>query len=139
MPVALLIIGIVLAITAFRGTYGQLGNLLIGDFTNKNNFLVWIGALVIVGMIGYIPNMEKPSRAFLGLILLVIFLKNGGVFSQFSGALQSARAQPKPTNQEPQFTSALPIQITGGGGNPLSSLTGAARSGISSALGAFGG
>jgi hypothetical protein len=138
MPIALVIIGIVLAVTAFRGTYGDLGNLVIGDLTGgKDSFLVWLAAIVIVGMAGYIPKAETPARAFLALIILAMLLSNSGVFAKFVSAVQSAQAQPAPANQEPPFKGALPISISGAGGGSSALGQASQAAGIAKTIGGF--
>lgn len=133
MPLALLIIGVVLAVTAFRNTYKDVGTLLVGDLTGSGNFLVWIGAIAVVGMAGYIQPLKYPSRLFLALILLVMLLSNNGFFQQFANALKSAQAQPATATPEPQLQGPLPIAISGGGsaagGSPIGALASAATGG----------
>lgn len=86
MPFALLIIGITLLVSAVRGTYTDLDKLVVGEFkgnTAQSNFLYWIVAILIVGMIGYVESLQSFSRAFLALIIIVLFLHNKGFFSNF--------------------------------------------------------
>lgn len=90
MPFALLFIGVVLAIAAYNGTQGVLSSQLKKDLSGETGFVYWIAAIMIVGAIGYIRPMETVSRSFLALILVVMFLVNGGFFTQFNAALKSA-------------------------------------------------
>lgn len=93
MPFALILIGLILIIAAARGTLGRLGELLKEDLTGNSNFLYWIVAIGIVGMIGYAKSAEKFSRAFLALILLAMILRNGkGFFSQLMDSLKVINA-----------------------------------------------
>lgn len=131
MPLALLIVGIIIAVTAFRNTYRDVGTLVVGDLTGAGNFLVWIGAIVIVGAAGYIEPLKYPSRLFLGLIILAMFLSNKGVFAQFTSALQGAQQQQTPITPEPSLPGALPVSISGGG-------AGGAAGAIGGAAGAVG-
>ena len=127
MPLAFLIIGIAIGVTAFRGTYAQLGTLVANDFTGSNSFLVWLGAILAIGLIGYIPGLEKPSRLMIALLLLVVFLKNGGFFDKFKQAVSSAQPTAATSNVQ-QVSGPAPVQIqtTGsGGGGGLGSLIGA--------------
>lgn len=88
MPLGLLIIGAVLAVSALRGTERDLGTLVAGDFTGAGNFGYWIAALAIVGGLGYIPGIQGPARALLALIVIVFVLANGtGFFSQLQSAI----------------------------------------------------
>jgi hypothetical protein len=104
MPFVLVIIGTVLLVASVKNTYGLttpagtpgLGALLINDFTGANNFVFWFAAILIIGAIGYIDKLKPISNAFLFLVIIVLFLKQGnpsgiggGFFSQFTSALQS--------------------------------------------------
>lgn len=94
MPFVLLIIGIVLLISGVRATQDTLFSLVKGDFTGSDNFIYWLGAILIIGAIGYIPKVKPISTALLVLVIVVLFLKKGdatglggGFFSQFTKAL----------------------------------------------------
>lgn len=127
MPLALLIIGIMLAVSALRGTEEQLGTLIVGDITG--GFLTWVAAIVAIGALGYVPQLQLPSRMLLALVLLVLLLKNGtGFFSQF----QQQFANPQTINAPalPAAPGPLTVQVTtsgtGGSGGILGAITGAA-------------
>lgn len=92
MPFALLVIAILLVVTGARGTYPQLKTLLIQDFTGQHNFLNWIVALGAVGLLGYVPDLQKFSRAMLALIIICLFLSEKGFFTKFQQAIASAGA-----------------------------------------------
>lgn len=143
MPLAFLIIGLAIAVTAFRGTYGQFGTLVAKDFTGSNSFLVWIGAIIAIGLLGYIPGLEKPSRLMIALLLLVVFLKNGGVFDKFKQAVSTAQpAAAQPTVAKVSGPAPVQVQISGGGsGGGLGSIIGAfsGSGGATSALDAVAG
>ena len=115
MPFALLVIGVIILISAIRNTHKQLGAQLVKDFTGSGSFLVWIAAIAIIGMLGYIPKFETPSRAFLGLILLAMFLSNKGFFTQFNAAIRGGPAQVQAT-QEPTINGPAPVKLIGGSG-----------------------
>jgi|SRR5215472_9106857 len=140
MPILLVIIGALLIITAVRDTTGDLATHLDQDLTQTAgktgpSFWVWVVAIVFIGIVGYIPGLKTPSRAFLVLVILVIALKSGsGFFSQLKTQLtspvpQEAEGTPAPANL-PNPT--VNIQITGGAGSALSSI----GSGLSSAANA---
>lgn len=90
MPFALLTIGILLIITAYNNTQDVLAGQLKKDFSGKTGFIYWIAAIFVVGALGYIKPLEPVSRAFLALILVVLFLTHQGVFQQFNAALSGA-------------------------------------------------
>ncbi len=50
-------------------------------FTGTDPFAKWAGAIIIVAMLGYIPEMRDVSMALLVLIFLVIILDHSSGFS----------------------------------------------------------
>lgn len=89
MPFALLIVGIVLLVSAVRGTQGDLFTLVKGDFSGSNNYLYWVVSILIIGAVGYIDTLRPISRMFLVLVVVVLFLSHGGVFQQLNSQLFS--------------------------------------------------
>jgi hypothetical protein len=98
MPFLFLISGIVLIVASVRGTNQQLVTLLKGDFTGQDNFLYWSVSILLIGAIGYIDGLKPVSRAFLVLVVIVLFIKNKGVFQQFTQALNLTQQQPQSSN-----------------------------------------
>lgn len=90
MPLALLLVGVVLIISAFRGTHRQLGVIVSEEFRGPQSFLYWLAALGLVGAIGYFPAMRGFSRGFIALVFLAFVLANGGVFDRFTQAISGA-------------------------------------------------
>jgi hypothetical protein len=116
VPLALIIIGIVLVISAYRNTLDDVGKLLVGDFTGDTNFLYWFGAIMTLGLLGYAPVMRAPSRAFLALILLAMFVSNNGFWAKFTDAIKTAKADTTAAKDTtPQLTGSLPIKVEGNG------------------------
>lgn len=97
MPLALLFAGVVLISAGVRGTQDDLFELLKGDLTGPNNFMVWLAALGAVGATGYIPGLAPVSRAMLVLVLIVLILSNRGFFSQFTNAVLETRIVGEPS------------------------------------------
>lgn len=83
MPFVLIALGLFGLIIAVRGTGAQARALLLSEFTGPRNFFSWLFAIGSVGAIGYIRPLQPLSRAFLALIVVVIFLANQGFFQQF--------------------------------------------------------
>jgi hypothetical protein len=83
MPFVLIGLGIILLVSGVRGSHKQLADLLKDDFTGRQNFLVWIVAILGIGAVGYVPSLQPVSRSFLVLVLLVLFINNRGFFTQF--------------------------------------------------------
>lgn len=90
MPFALMTIGLLLVIAAYNNSGSALASQLKSDFTGSGNFLYWIAAIFIVGLIGYAAPMRGVSRAALALVIVVLFLQNKGFFSQFNSALSGS-------------------------------------------------
>jgi hypothetical protein len=91
MPLALVIAGVLLLVSAVRDKQSDLVTLVKGDLlgtgSNDGTFIQWALALVMVGAIGYIPRLKPVSVALLALVLVGIFLRKGkGFFSQLSAA-----------------------------------------------------
>lgn len=88
MPFALAFLGILLIVSAARGTIQPLGQQLVLDFSGQGNFFYWIFAIIILGAIGYIRPLRPVSLAMLGLLLVVMFLANGvGFWPQLTSAI----------------------------------------------------
>lgn len=92
MPFALLFVGAVLLVAAVRGQTTQLFGLVKNDFTGKDNYMYWMASILIIGALGYFKPIAPLSRAFMGLLVIVLVLTNGGLFSKlnqqlFSGSL----------------------------------------------------
>jgi len=116
-------------VSAIRGTYGQLGTLLAGDFTGQNNFFFWVAAVAILGMAGYVPYLQTPMRALLALVILAFALKNGtGFFSNLQSALSGATPSAAPASDTvaSEVPAAFPITVTGSGGTGIPGQVGAA-------------
>lgn len=87
MPFALIIIGVVLLAASVQNTQSQLFTLVKNDFTGSNNYLYWMVSILIIGAVGYIPTLKPISRMFLVLLIVVLFLSNGGIFQKFNQQL----------------------------------------------------
>lgn len=85
MPFVLIAIAVLLIVVGFNGCYSQFFQLLKGDFTGSQSFFIWIGALLVIGFVGYIPKMKGLSEGFLLLVLLAFTLSNRGVFDPNNG------------------------------------------------------
>jgi hypothetical protein len=112
MGFVLIFIAVILIITALRGTTGQLGSLLMQDFTGKNNFGIWLFAFFLIGALGYIPSFKKLSDAFLLLVIVVILIsndKNGqGFFTELTAAMNGAGSGSLPATPIGGLASSTP-------------------------------
>jgi uncharacterized membrane protein YgcG len=129
MLFGLLVIGLILLSTAIRGTQHELGQQLTDDLFGSGGFLMWMGAILGIGAVGYIPGLRMTSRYLLGLVLLVMFVRQTNLLASAQNALQQSSSQgpappvPIPQSQEPQQQSSS----SGGSG------------GVGSAIGGGGG
>lgn len=89
MPFLIIIIGLLLVVTAFKGTTGRLGQMLVEEFTGQSSFLYWAVAILVIGAVGYIKPLKGLANSFLVLLIVVLFLSNKGFFGKFSTALKS--------------------------------------------------
>lgn len=84
MAYVLIAIGICLAYLDYLGKANlkAAGSLLYQEnFSGNDPFYKWVGAMVIVAAIGYIPDMEPIATGFLILIFLGIVLSNKSGFA----------------------------------------------------------
>jgi len=93
MILAVIIIGILLIDVGLKGTEHQLASQLEQDFTGTNGFIAWFGAIVIIGSMGFIPGLEKPTRYLLGLVLVAIVLANQDFANNLVSGIQEAASQ----------------------------------------------
>jgi hypothetical protein len=96
MPIALIIIGLFLAIAGIKNNAATLGQTVGEDFRGAGSFWYWIVAVLVVGSIGYASDARGISRLFLTLIVLVFVLTNEGIYAQLVRALQNPT--PAPSN-----------------------------------------
>lgn len=76
MAVPLVLIGIMIVIAGYRDTYAALGSQVYKDLTG--GFLPWIGAMLLVGLIGYVPQYRPFSMTLMALILISVIVSKGG-------------------------------------------------------------
>lgn len=108
MPFALALVGILLLVSALRGTSGALFATLKSDFTGSGNYLYWVVAIMIVGSIGYVKKLAPISDAFLALLLIVLMIANKGFFAQFTAGLSADSSNACAKNSSsPQTANAL--------------------------------
>jgi hypothetical protein len=143
MPFALLIIGAVLIITAFRGTYADLGAQLKSDFTGSGvttGFLIWVAAIIAVGALGFAPVLRTPARMLLALIILAMVLtnqKNGNFFGKLTQALKTAPGSAPAVVDQP-LTGSVPISAGGSAGSGALGTATQATQTAASAIPVFG-
>lgn len=113
MPYALILTGIVIFLATFRGDISQLGTLLKGDILS-GNFLYWIGAVIVLGAIGYIKALKHFSDLFLVLLIVALMLSNRGFFAQFMAALKQIKAGNCPKTKSASSANTHGAALSGG-------------------------
>jgi hypothetical protein len=143
MALLFIIIGIAIVISGIRNTYAQLGQQLAADFAGSGSFIYWVAAIMILGMIGYIPGAQKPARMLLALVILSFVLANGtGFFDRLKSALSGARPAAAPPATAP--TTGIPLSLGGVSSNTAASASsggggifGKVFGGLASTVGGF--
>lgn len=82
MPILFIGSGLILILTGIKGHPDQLWKLFGNEFVGKNNFAYWIVSILVLGSLGYVPQLRNLSRLFLGLVVLVLLLDNKGFFAK---------------------------------------------------------
>jgi hypothetical protein len=94
MPILFGLFGMVLIVSGVRGQVTQgnpsLVSLVKDDFTGPAPFWKWMLAILLVGAIGYVPNLRPISRGFLVLVIIVFLLSNQGVFTQLQNTFNNS-------------------------------------------------
>lgn len=133
MPFAIAIVGAVLLLVAVRNTHGQLATLLKDDFTGSQGavgFIVWIGAILAIGALGYFPALKTASRGLLALVFLAMLIANKGVFDNIANAIRNPPQITQAAAEDP-LPGEFPVHVTGasgsGGGGPLDTILGVAK------------
>lgn len=121
MAFPLVIIGLILIVSGIRNTTGTLGTLVANDFTGSKNFFYWLGAMLIVGSVGYIPKAQTASRAFIVLIMVVMIISDKGFFAQFVSALSQVQSQGASSEQNVGAAQSDPNAAQQSGGNVTTS------------------
>lgn len=126
MPFVLVVAGLVIMISAVRGTEGELGHQLSSDMFGSGGYIYWGAAILAIGMIGYVPKLKGLSIAFLSLVLLSMILSNSGFFAQMQSQLANAQTAPAaPANADVATgwgTVASGSSSTGGSSSTVSSV-----------------
>ena len=131
MPLIFLIVGILFLVLARQGTQGDFETLLKSEFSGSQSFIVWVSAIVILGLVGFWKPARPITDAGIGLILLVLILSNKGLFSQFNNALRNPAAPAVPASGDnPQaagilgtYNSQSPVPVSPTNGSLLSPLS----------------
>lgn len=84
MPFALIIIGTILALAAYRDTLPELFAIVKDVTAEANGFGYWILASIILGFLASIQSIKKPVNAFMILLMLVLLIRKRGTLEQMA-------------------------------------------------------
>jgi hypothetical protein len=115
MPLILIAAGIVLIITGIKGNPSSLWGLVQGDFTGANNYVYWMVSILVLGALGYIPQLKNVSRLFLLLVIVVLLIHNQGFFAQLQAFINSGSSVTAASASGAAATTPQPNTVTGGG------------------------
>lgn len=88
MPFVIILFALILIVVVYQNNQG---NLLTALETDVPGFAKWFAAVALVGGLGYVPGMQKPSRWLLALVITVLFLANyKNILAGFQNAAASA-------------------------------------------------
>jgi hypothetical protein len=120
MILGVILIGLILISAAVNNTAGELGTQLQGDLLGTDGFVTWIVAIGALGALGYVPQLRTTSRYMILLLLVVLVLRNGGLWANATQALQLANSDgPAPaiaTASGPASSGTQTASSSGGGG-----------------------
>jgi hypothetical protein len=93
MPIAILLFGILMLMTAIKGNQNAVATQLNKDFTGAGgNFFVWVGLVIMLGFIGRVLHIPNAMKLLIALIVLVYLFKQKGIFTQLDQGLTGATA-----------------------------------------------
>lgn len=84
MPFALIIIGVILAVGAYRDTLTELFSIIKDVTADSKGFGYWVIASIILGFMASINSIKKPVNAFMILLMLVLLIRKRGTLDQMA-------------------------------------------------------
>jgi hypothetical protein len=107
MALGFLIIGVLCIVSAVRGNIPQVAAQLNKDFTPSTSgpsFWTWIAAILVFAVIGKAFSLEKSSKVFILLIVVVYTLSQNGIFGKFTTAVTATTAPAASTENDTAAT-----------------------------------
>jgi|WetSurMetagenome_2_1015567.scaffolds.fasta_scaffold01633_6 hypothetical protein len=104
MPLALLVVGLMLLVSAMRGTTNALGSQLKKDLFGdgqQGGFIVWVVIIAILAVAGGVgasygrKDVRNLTQLFMFVVLTALILRNPNVFQQFVEQINAAPVSPK--------------------------------------------
>lgn len=117
MPILFGLFGLILIVAGARGRVNSgspsLVSLVKDDFTGTNPFWKWMLAILLIGAVGYIPNLRPISRGFMALVIVLFLLSNQGLFTQLTNTFKSGTLTETGTNTSSTTDQSLNSDQTG--------------------------
>lgn len=88
MPFALIIIGIILAIAAYRDTLPELFSIIKDVTKDSQGFGYWVIASVILGFAASVQSIKQPVNMFMILLMVVLLIRKRGTLQQLSSQIR---------------------------------------------------
>ncbi len=85
MPLVFIGLGIVFILTGLKGDAGSLWDLVRGDFSGPNNYVYWMISILALGSLGYVESLQKLSRLFIVLVIIVLLLNRNKATGEAAG------------------------------------------------------
>jgi hypothetical protein len=133
MPLVAILLGAIMLDLAARGTEHQFASQLASDFGQGSKFWAWAAAIVILGALGYAPGLKKIGWLPLTLVILVMVLANGGLYTQFAALVTNppkpaagvplSQYGPPPSSSSSSSSGSSSGGSSGGSGSTLSELS----------------
>ena len=73
--------------------------------------MVWAGAIVILGLVGYLRPVRPIADAMIGLIFLVIIIRNKGEYDQNNAALRNPATINPPAQTPAPASTVTPSNV----------------------------
>lgn len=129
MPLVLLILAAMVIVVGLKGNFSAVAHQLDVDLLGEPSangtpagasFLLWIGAILFIAVVGKILNIPTASKLFMVLILCVYLVSNAGVFAQFDQAFAQVQS---PATSYPFAANANNTSSASSGVAPTSTTT----------------
>lgn len=95
MPLIVLLLGVALVSTGFRGSGPGVLILLGQDLGGKNGFFLWVLGFMAIGLLGYYKPLKPLSQAFLLLAFMaLLFTAKSGFLANLGPQLDAIAGAP---------------------------------------------
>lgn len=88
MPFGLIVLGVILAVAAYRDTLDELFSIVRDVLQDSKGFSYWVLAAIILGFAASIKSIKEPINAFMILLMVVLLLRKKGTATQIIDQLK---------------------------------------------------